>query len=83
MTLDRQAYLDFRRPYEPDVVKLVIVAESPPASGRYFYNPAGSVGEPLFAAIMKQLQLSPTSKEAGLREFKRSGWVLVDATYEP
>jgi hypothetical protein len=32
---------------------------------------------------MKQLRLSPTTKEEGLREFQRSGWVLVDATYEP
>jgi hypothetical protein len=83
MSFDREAYLSFRRQYQPDVVKLVIVAESPPASGRYFYNPAGSVGEPLFAAIMKQLEFSPTNKEDGLREFQRRGCVLVDATYEP
>src|SRR5262249_31734386 len=39
--------------------------------------------EPLFAALMKQLRLSPTTKEEGLREFQRNGWVLGDATYEP
>jgi hypothetical protein len=61
----------------------VIVAESPPASGLYFYDPAGLPSEPLFAALMKQLRLSPATKEEGLREFQRSGWVLVDATYEP
>jgi hypothetical protein len=32
---------------------------------------------------MFQLGYSPTSKEDGLREFKRRGWILVDATYEP
>jgi hypothetical protein len=83
MSLDRQAYLSLRRPYEPDVVKLAIIAESPPASGKYFYNPAGSKSEPLFAALMKQLPLAPTSKEMGLREFQQRGWILVDATYEP
>ena len=32
---------------------------------------------------MRQLRLSPPTKEDGLRGFQRSGWVLVDATYEP
>ena len=79
----RTEYLSFRRAFEPDVVSLVIIAESPPASGKYFYNPEGSTKEPLFAALMQQLGFLPTSKEEGLREFQRRGWVLVDATYEP
>src|SRR5712691_953872 len=79
----RSDYLSFRRRFEPASVKLVIVAESPPASGKYFYNPAGSVKEPLFAALMLQLGFAPKTKEAGLREFQKRGWVLVDATYEP
>ncbi len=83
MSLDRQTYLSMRRQYQPDLVKLVIVAESPPTSGKYFYNPAGSTGEPLFAAMMQQLQVFPVSKEIGLREFQGRGWILVDATYEP
>jgi hypothetical protein len=32
---------------------------------------------------MKQLRLSPLTKEEGLRGFQQKGWVLVDATYEP
>jgi hypothetical protein len=79
----RNAYLTLRRKYEPEIVRLVVVAESPPASGLYFYNPAGKCSEPLFAALMLQLGFSPSSKEDGLREFQRMGWVLVDATYEP
>ena len=79
----RSEYLDLRHHYEPRSVKLVVIAESPPASGLYFYDPTGALSEPLFAALMKQLRLSPTTKEEGLREFQRSGWVLVDATYEP
>jgi hypothetical protein len=81
--MQREEYLALRRPYEPESASLVIVAESPPASGKYFYNSAGSSSEPLFAALMKQLQYSPESKESGLREFQRRGWILVDATYEP
>jgi hypothetical protein len=79
----RSKYLALRSPYEPDNIRLVIVAESPPAGGKYFYNPEGARSEPLFAAMMKQLGLSPTTKEDGLRKFQQCGWVLVDATYEP
>ena len=32
---------------------------------------------------MKQLQLSPETKDEGLRAFQKNGWILVDATYEP
>jgi hypothetical protein len=79
----RSEYLFFRRKFEPPCVKLVIVAESPPVSGKYFYNPEGTVSESLFAALMLQLRFAPTTKENGLREFQKRGWVLVDATYEP
>jgi hypothetical protein len=79
----RNEYLAFRRRYEPKNITLVIIAESPPASGRFFYNPEGSSSEPLFAAMMRQLGLSPTTKKEGLLKFQQCGWVLVDATYEP
>jgi hypothetical protein len=79
----RKEYLSFRRPYEPESLRLVVIAESPPASGLYFYNPTGLRSEPLFAALMQQLGVCPSSKENGLREFQRRGWILVDATYDP
>jgi hypothetical protein len=69
--------------YVPDAVRLAIVAESPPKSGLYFYNPDGKVSEPLFAAMMRQLEYKPITKDQGLRELQRRGWLLVDATYEP
>jgi hypothetical protein len=47
----RSEYLSFRDRYRPETIKLLLVAESPPASGRYFYNPAGARTEPLFAAL--------------------------------
>ena len=79
----RSEYLSYRRKFEPTTVKLVIVAESPPDSGKYFYNPTGAVTEWLFAALMKQLGVEPKTKDEGLREFQRRGWALIDATYEP
>src|SRR5437763_6870777 len=62
---DRDYYLRLRREYEPENIKLIIVGESPPASGKYFYDRTGSAKEPLFAAIMLQLGLSPGTKEIG------------------
>jgi hypothetical protein len=62
----------------------VIIAESPPHSGKYFYDPAGAPSEALFAAMMKQLGVAPRCpKQDGLRQFQRKGWFLVDATYQP
>ena len=79
----RDEYLSMRRKFEPTTVTLAIVAESPPVGGKYFYDPAGKVSEPLFNALMKQLGVKPKTKIDGLREFQSRGWVLVDATYEP
>ena len=78
----RDEYLTLRRRYEPESPTLIIVAESPPASRRYFYDPDGAITEPLFAALMKQLGISAATKEHGLWAFEQQGWVLVDATYE-
>jgi hypothetical protein len=80
---DRDYYHRLRRVHQPENLRLVIVAESPPASGKYFYDTTGSTREPLFAALMRQLGLSPTTKGVGLRELQQKGWVLVDATYQP
>lgn len=81
-THSRDYYLTLRRRYEPDKARLVIIAESPPASGLYFYDDAGRTTEPLFAAIMRRLNFASATKEDGLREMQRRGWVLVDATYQ-
>ena len=81
--MERDEYLSYRREFEPESVTLVIVAESPPISGNYFYKPNGEVSEQLFKALMEQLGVKPKTKPEGLREFQNRGWVLVDATYEP
>jgi hypothetical protein len=81
--LTKDDYLAFRRKFEPQHVRLVLVAESPPKNQTYLYNPAGRTNEWLFTALMKQLGHIPKTKEEGLRELQRRGWVLLDATYEP
>jgi hypothetical protein len=79
----REEYAAIRHQYEPERLRLVVIAESPPASGRYFYRADGLTSEPLFAALMQALSILPCTKEDGLREFQRRGFLLVDATYEP
>jgi hypothetical protein len=62
----------------------VFVPESPPKSGLYFYNPEGSLFEPLFRAMMKDvLEIKPKNKDQGLSEFASRGFLLIDATYTP
>jgi hypothetical protein len=81
--MERADYLAFRNQFQPVSPRLIIVAESPPFSGKYFYNPDGVVTEPLFSAVMQQVGVKPISKELGLRQLQEKGWLLVDATYEP
>jgi hypothetical protein len=82
MHLTPAYYLALRRRFEPTIIKLVVIAESPPVSGKYFYDPEGLPTEALFAALMKQINFTPTTKAEGLLAFQEKGWVLVDATYE-
>jgi len=81
---NRAYYHKLRGKYTPSCPKLVIVAESPPAGGKYFYDLTGRVTEPLLRAMMQDvLGISPNSKEEGLSEFAKAGFLLVDATYTP
>lgn len=80
----RSYYLALRDKYRPSAVGLVFIAESPPESGKYFYDESGRVTEPLFRAMMQDiLLLQPKTKTEGLVAFKNKGCMLVDATYSP
>jgi len=82
-------YHEMRRPFEPTTVKLVLLAESPPApnkrgESKYFYNPTGSARESLFEATMKALGIDcGGDKEKGLHELRRRGVLLLDMSYIP
>ena len=79
----KKYYLSLKNKYVPENLKIVFVLESPPAPGKYFYDKNGSVGEPLFSAMMKLLKFEPQDKREGLKHFAESGYFLDDATYEP
>jgi hypothetical protein len=76
-------YDKLRSRYQPTRIKLVFLLESPPASGRYFYDPTGKTTEPLFAGLMRLIGKNPGAKEEGLAAFAGKGLFLVDATYQP
>lgn len=81
--MEKEDYLTLRNKYFPKLLKYVFVLESPPASGKYFYDDQGSISEPLFSAMMKLLNCKPRNKRDGLDYFADTGHFLVDATYEP
>lgn len=81
--MDREHYIRLRERYRPEVLKVIFILESPPASGKYFYDETGLITEPLFKAFMELLKFEPKSKKDGLKYFSQTGHYLVDATYRP
>jgi len=78
-----QEYISLRNNYLPKNIKVIFVLESPPAGHGYFYNPEGRVSEVLFRAYMKLLGVTPSTKDQGLRELAKKGWLLVNPIYKP
>ncbi|HVP42093.1 MAG TPA: hypothetical protein VMS96_01600 [Terriglobales bacterium] len=82
--ITKTEYFELRSRYTPKHPKTIFVLESPPASGKYFYNPTGTVREPLFKALMDDvLEVAAQTKEEGLKTFASEGFLVVDATYTP
>lgn len=76
-------YKKMRNEYIPDSIRLIFILESPPISGKYFYDESGDITEPLFSAMMKLLELSPSTKKEGLDKFAKLGYLIVDSIYKP
>ncbi len=75
--MERADYLFFRSQYHPSPLKLVIVAESPPLSGKYFYNREGTVSEPLFSALMQQIDVKLRDDLKSLNPDQSAAIVLI------
>lgn len=76
-------YIAKRNKYKPENLRAIFVLESPPKSGKYFYDPEGEITEPLFKAMMELIGYKPADKISGLTEFAKKGFIIVDASYTP
>lgn len=72
--------------YRPDTVDLLLVAEAPPALGRYFYFPYVREQDSLFRHVCRAVldrESSRTSKADQLAELRARGVYLIDLQEEP
>lgn len=84
-------YARARRKYRPGKIRVLLVAESPPSSGGFFYFPTTIGKDHLFRETMKALRLWPLSrpmiqgvdKRPLLRQFQSKGFFLVDTSPLP
>lgn len=70
-----------RRRYRPPRVRVLMVAESPPASGRFFYHADSGLYRAVrdaFASVY-----APTTGPTFLDSFRARGWYLVDLCRTP
>src|SRR3989442_4637115 len=75
-----------RRKYRPRKVRFLLIAESPPSSGGFFYFPTTIGKDHLFRETMKALDLWPKSepmrrgvdKRSMLRRVPSMGFYLLD-----
>lgn len=79
----RKAYIAKRDKYKPDQIRAIFILESPPKSGKYFYDEDGEPSEPLFKAMMEVIDSKPADKVSGLAEFAKRGLLIIDASYTP
>lgn len=91
--LDADCYIQARNKYNPKVVnqsiKFLLIGESPPANGGYFYFEKAVGRGNLFRETMKALEIpldkmsKGYDKGAALKEFQARGFFLIDVCYEP
>ncbi len=84
-------YIIIRDEYKPDSIEFLLVGESPPVSGNYFYYDTTTGYDFLFRGTMKALRIFPENgtmpagmdKKPKLGEFKSRGFFVIDITYKP
>lgn len=88
-----QEYKELRNEYDPrkigSPINFIFLAESPPESGDFFYDPMCLTKEFLFRALMDLVEFkideefTPVIKKEGLYKFQVSGCFLIDSIYTP
>ena len=53
--MNKDYYIQLINKHLPEGLNLIFILESPPASGKYFYNETGKTSEPLFNELMKAI----------------------------
>ncbi len=86
--MKEEDYKKLRNNYHPKNfgkdLEVVFIFESPPASGKCFYNTAGDKNENLYRDTMKCFSGRKfLTKTAGLNWFANDGYLIVDASYKP
>ena len=84
-------YAKSRGKYRPNRIRILLIAESPPSSGGYFYFPITIGKDHLFRETMKALGLWPAEtpmrkgldKRPLLEEFRTKGFFLIDTCQSP
>jgi len=87
----RKKYARARSKYKPNKVGTLLIAESPPSSGGYFYSRTTIGKDHLFRETMKALRFWPVNrpmkkgydKRAMLRQFFSIGFFLIDTCELP
>jgi len=79
--MQKEYYIKLRDQYKPDNLKVIFILESPPVSGKYFYDDNSK--SDLFVVMMEIIKYKETSKHDGLRTFQKAGYFITDATYTP
>ncbi len=83
-----EGYRVAREAYRPERVRVLLIAESPPASGGYFYFEKTTGRDHLFRETMKALGLWPEDKSMPkgidkrplLRQFQSRDFFLIDTS---
>jgi hypothetical protein len=78
---EARARESLRAAYRPQKVRMLLIGESPPASGRFFYNRDSG----LYRALRDTFRLVDPSlaDQNFLAVFQRTGCYLVDACHQP
>jgi hypothetical protein len=84
MTKNQERYVRMRDAFLPKKIKMIFIAESPPAGDNFFYQLPGHTHELLYRSIMKTIfKKQFNSKKEGLEAFAQAGYFLMDPIYKP
>ncbi len=80
--MDRAAREELRKRYLPAILKVLMVGESPPSSGRFFYSRSSLLYRATGAAFQSAIQ-DLLGDNDFLKAFRRLGFYLEDLCLDP